>query len=561
MIMKSSMNQSKNKEKLRTRSSKDLSNQMEGLLVLSKVLNTTLKRWFLSGGTLLGAYRDGDFIPWDWDVEVNVLTEEACEKEGELLNGLVAAGFLIASSDSSMENFKIVAVGWGTEYEILGRYLREIDDTRTRIMTKVPARFFKTSENVTLRGHDFPAPSPTDQFLEALYGDWKTPLKTEDKKSYFSKSAFRKKGSWYNSQLIKKFNKFFYPPEVQEFPSLKSSDINYFQSWDGELGWSNQPNWTKVDKSDFSINAKEKVTYGMAVFNTDDKSSRICSYPSKIPDISFYGDSLCMCRNVNDVEAFSWYLGELRGTRISNYGVNGYGLDQALLLLQKNYQKDPSKTVVLALSSTTMANCCSVYGHYLEPGNFFAIKPRFQLKKNEEELELIKNPLDSKQDLLKLNKYIKFFRSQDQHFSFWCKIRLNYFVHHLPRNIASRLGVNLTPKPSDIFNYKLNFWKSQEALFLGMMTFFQKLSIQHEFKPIFLLQHQKRSLEYLRDKGQEELAWTSTLTKAKEKFPNITFLDEAEIFNSSKYVDELYVHSYHSPKANRMIADYLNIYL
>ena len=179
----SSMRKNNNKDKLRTRSSKDLSNQMKGLLVLSKVLDKILKRWFLSGGTLLGAYRDGDFIPWDWDVEVNVLTEEASKKEGELLNGLVAAGFLIASSDSSTENFKIVAVGWGTEYEILGRYLRETDDTRTRIMTKVPARFFKTSETVTLRGYDFPAPSPIDQFLEALYGDWKTPLKTKDKKA------------------------------------------------------------------------------------------------------------------------------------------------------------------------------------------------------------------------------------------------------------------------------------------------------------------------------------------------------------------------------------------
>ena len=135
-----------------------------------------------------------------------------------------------------------------------------------------------------------------------------------------------------------------------------------------------------------------------------------------------------------------------RSTRISNYGVNNYGLDQALLLLQRNYQKDPSKIVVLALSSTTMANCCSVYGHYLDPGNLFAVKPRFQLKKNEEELEIIKNPLVNKQDLLKLNKYIKFFRSKDQHFSLWCNFRKNYFIQQLPRNIASRFGINIALK-------------------------------------------------------------------------------------------------------------------
>ena len=127
------------------------------------------------------------------DVEVTVLTEEASKKEGELLNNLIAAGFLIASSDSSIENFKIVVVGWGTEYEILGRYLRETDNTRTRIMTKVPARFFKTTE-IVLRGYNFPAPCPIDEFLTALYGDWKTPLKTTPKiKELFFKDAFRKK--------------------------------------------------------------------------------------------------------------------------------------------------------------------------------------------------------------------------------------------------------------------------------------------------------------------------------------------------------------------------------
>ena len=158
-------------DKLRTRSAEELSLQMDGLVVLSKVLNATLDRWFLSGGTLLGAYRDGDFIPWDWDVEVTVLTEEARTKEGELLKGLVAAGFAIASSDSSLENFKIVAAGWGTEYEILGRYLKDADSHRARLMTEIPSRFFESSEAVTFRGHDFPAPTPADEFLEALYGD------------------------------------------------------------------------------------------------------------------------------------------------------------------------------------------------------------------------------------------------------------------------------------------------------------------------------------------------------------------------------------------------------
>ena len=58
--------------KIRIRTSQELSLQMEGLIELKKIMNSLLKNWFLSGGTLLGVYRDGDFIPWDWDVEVTV---------------------------------------------------------------------------------------------------------------------------------------------------------------------------------------------------------------------------------------------------------------------------------------------------------------------------------------------------------------------------------------------------------------------------------------------------------------------------------------------------------
>ena len=555
------MIKNKNNKKLRTRSDKELSKQMEGLIVLKKVLQSTLDEWFLSGGTLLGAYRDGDFIPWDWDVEVTVLTEEAREKESELLNNLVDAGFLITSLDSSIKNFKIVALGWGTEYEILGRYLRESDASRVRAMTKVPAHLFKKSEMISFRNHKFPAPSPVSQFLESLYGNWKIPLKSVDKKSYFSKDAFLKKKSRLDKKIIIKIGKLICPPEVKEFPAIKGNDIDIFQSWDGELGWCNKPNFTNVDRSDFSDNSKIKQKDGMVVFNTDNNSSRICSNPSMTPDISFYGDGYCMCRNVHDNKTFSWYLGKSRNTRVSNYGVNNYGLDQSLILLKRNYKKDPSKTVVLALSSYTMAYSSSVYGHYLDPKNILAVKPRFQIKNDNGELEYIKYPLGSKQDLIKLSSYKNFFRTQDQHFNFWKQNRLNYFINELPVNFFSLFGFNLKSKPKNKFEYKLSFWKSQEKLFLSLITFFQKLSIDYGFKPVFLLQHDKYSLEYLSGKHYDQLIWSSAINKAKEKFPKIKFLDEAEIFNTYKYKEELYSNLYHSPKANCMIADYLNINL
>ena len=57
-------------KKIRKRSNEELALRMDGLLVLKEILEKNLDKWFLSGGTLLGAYRDKDFISWDWDVEV-----------------------------------------------------------------------------------------------------------------------------------------------------------------------------------------------------------------------------------------------------------------------------------------------------------------------------------------------------------------------------------------------------------------------------------------------------------------------------------------------------------
>ena len=89
-----------------------------------------------------------------------MLTEEACEKEDSLLKGLLVAGFVIASSDSTRDNFKIVTAGLGIKYEIMGHHLNVSDSLRRRIMTEVPSRFFEIVEMMSFRCHDFPATSP-----------------------------------------------------------------------------------------------------------------------------------------------------------------------------------------------------------------------------------------------------------------------------------------------------------------------------------------------------------------------------------------------------------------
>lgn len=175
-------------DKIRIRTDEELHLQNEGLLLLRKVLEEFDCTWFLSGGTLLGAIREGDFIKWDWDVEVSLLTEEILDREGRLLNLLLKNGFEIIKVDRTYENYKVVTEQFGAVYELLAR--RKLKGTRARTYTVVPAKYFESTGEVELRGVSYPCPNPPEEYLEYLYGDWKTPKRTADKEEYFSSQAF-----------------------------------------------------------------------------------------------------------------------------------------------------------------------------------------------------------------------------------------------------------------------------------------------------------------------------------------------------------------------------------
>ena len=70
--------------KIRIRSDEELKIQNVGLEELHHILNDKKIKHFLTGGTLLGAIREKNFIKWDWDVEFTILTDEIFIKKEEL---------------------------------------------------------------------------------------------------------------------------------------------------------------------------------------------------------------------------------------------------------------------------------------------------------------------------------------------------------------------------------------------------------------------------------------------------------------------------------------------
>ena len=148
----------------------------EGLVELKRILGELNLPFILEGGVLLGAVREGGFIPWDDDVGVALRAEDLYPKREELLRALDAAGFQFHSMDSSYEHFKTHVPKSDTRYELLARYLK--GRMRRRAHYRMPKRFLDVTQDITFLGEVYPCPSPPEAYLRHFFGNWKKPKKT-----------------------------------------------------------------------------------------------------------------------------------------------------------------------------------------------------------------------------------------------------------------------------------------------------------------------------------------------------------------------------------------------
>jgi hypothetical protein len=136
---------------------------------------------------------------------------------------------------------------------------------------------------------------------------------------------------------------------------------------------------------------------------------------------STFGDSFCQCRGVQDHETWQAYLERIEGKRILNFGVGGYGLDQAYLRYLRNRNQNLGGKIIFAVSPCTIERIIGVYKHYIEFGNYLGVKSRFVLA--EGELQLLALPLGSKEQLKNLAVYKQQVRKFDENYNGYFRMR------------------------------------------------------------------------------------------------------------------------------------------
>jgi len=144
---------------------------------------------YLSGGALLGAKRDKDFIPWDGDVDFDALEEELKPKCNIIKNKLMELGYITRVIDE-YPKIKINAFYSGEKVGVLGLYLNEKKKERYRYKYSWPSKIYKEKEKINFKGVTFDAPKIVD-YIEHTYGSkWKEPIK----ENFFTKQVYRTNG-------------------------------------------------------------------------------------------------------------------------------------------------------------------------------------------------------------------------------------------------------------------------------------------------------------------------------------------------------------------------------
>jgi hypothetical protein len=168
---------------------------------------------------------------------------------------------------------------------------------------------------------------------------------------------------------------FFQSKGVIYRPHLNKEYLNYLVIRDSALGWPN-PNRFGHD-SLFDISGS--------------RISPSFSDPAQHKAlISLYGDSFTFGDQVDNKHAWGNVLSGMLQERVSNYGVSGYGSDQAFLRFLKN-TGDEAKIVFLNHLSENIIRNINQYRQLLYAGDGLGFKPRFIIQQNGS-LELIPIP-------------------------------------------------------------------------------------------------------------------------------------------------------------------------
>tara|TARA_B100000029_G_scaffold460189_1_gene490937 strand:- start:370 stop:1038 length:669 start_codon:yes stop_codon:yes gene_type:complete len=157
--------------------------------IYALILKHTNNVW-ITGGTLLGAIRDKVFLPWDDDVDLDLIENDFVRIMYPLKQCLMENGFIVRLTDNT-EWPKMVA--YKSEVKIAIGSLKESGKLLLRPAYKQPKSFFVEKKIIQFANIDVNVPNPPEKYLEYVYGhDWRTPKVVEDDVQLYTTKYLRR---------------------------------------------------------------------------------------------------------------------------------------------------------------------------------------------------------------------------------------------------------------------------------------------------------------------------------------------------------------------------------
>lgn len=162
----------------------DIEKAKDTLVKVCDAMEELGAKYYLDSGTLLGAYRDKGFIPYDHDIDIRVLPGFPEDKMPDLAKKLWEIGFYVithnygkraelicVNRDKVMLDLKFAY----RDKRWLWTYCWEAPYSIREPMVHIyPRKFFERLGEIDLYGRKYPCPSPIEEYLEHHYGqDWR----------------------------------------------------------------------------------------------------------------------------------------------------------------------------------------------------------------------------------------------------------------------------------------------------------------------------------------------------------------------------------------------------
>ncbi len=394
--------------------------------------------------------------------------------------------------------------------------------------------------------------------------------------SYIATSLTRNKFQWMITSGRDKCPKI----DPQE---IKAKYFGEKGGFDTELGWVRKPNTSGKDRIFCELKEGE-WGYRESTWNINSRGARRNPGYEHLDDkvLSLYGDSFTFARQVNDNETWENVLSQGANINALNFGVGNYGLDQALLRLEREFPKNPTKVVVIGTVADTICRVLSVWKQFYEYGNIWAFKPRFELDK-QGQLKQIKNPIDSPEKFTELPRYMGEIRNHDFFARFKFDKDLMRFPYSLSiarnpkKNLRMIYNVLVHQTLAEIFSQKAReaepadwnaardmrkgyleltaeIYQNKDAVRL-MHALIGKFSEQGKrlgFHPVFAFLPQKNEVKY--NQGKDPF-YMPFFREASERIDTI---DVTTPLLQSGDIDSLYNEktdygAHYSPKGNKLV--------